>query len=358
MASFAEAFAALDDYRSVLMDAQQAEDATAASAVFSARGAFSAFATPLTNVHATGVGIRIRNGKIIENDFVLKVYVFDKQDLGNNTPSVTRGSFQGVGIDVEQLSVQMAFAKRKTAKKPQKGSAAALATTPAQHQQRRRPVVGGLQISPLGANFVGTLGCFVKRGSRLFALSNNHVMADTNQLPLGTSIVQSFGTNPADIFARLADFETIRFPSSAGGTPRNRIDAAIASVTDQTLVRTGTMFGIANYTPQLAAPRPAMLVTKSGRTTGVTQGRITAIRVNGIQVNYGTMQNPLIGTFDNCVQIVSTGGGSFSKPGDSGSAILESATGRPVALLFAGNSSSTTACDMSAVCARFNVVPA
>src|SRR5262245_16050249 len=99
MATFEEAFAALDDYRSSLMDAQQSEDVQAAVNVFSARGAFSAFSTPLSNVHATGVGVRIRNGRIIDNDFVLKVFVFDKQDLGTNTPTITRREFQGVGID-------------------------------------------------------------------------------------------------------------------------------------------------------------------------------------------------------------------------------------------------------------------
>jgi hypothetical protein len=101
-----------------------------------------------------------------------------------------------------------------------------------------------------------------------------------------------------------------------------------------------------------------MRVTKSGRTTGVTTGRITAIRVDGVTVNYGTLQNPVIGTFDNCVQIMGTTGRPFSDRGDSGSVILDASSGRPVALLFAGNGTSTTACDLTAVCTRFNVVPA
>lgn len=349
MASFSEAFAALDDYRLALLSEQHNESPLAARA-FSARGGLSAFATPLTNVHATGVGIRLRKGKIVEGDFVLKVYVFDKQDLGKQAPKITQNNFQGIGIDVEHLPVQRAL-KRRVAARP-------LATTPAQHQARRRPVVGGLQISPFGADFVGTLGCLVKRGTQLFALSNNHVLADTNTLPIGTQIVQSFGTNPADVFARLSAFEPIRFPQPGGVTPRNRIDAALAAITSTALVRTGTIFGINNYTPQLLAARPAMTVTKSGRTTGVTRGRITAIRVNGVTVNYGTLQNPIIGTFDNCVQVIGAPGQSFSRPGDSGSAILDSGSGRPVALLFAGDNTSTTACDLTAVCTRFNVVPA
>lgn len=351
MASFPEAFAALDDYRVTLLSAQQNENVATAAKAFAARGAFSAFATPLTNVHATGVGIRIRDGKVVDGDFVIKVYVFDKQDLGSRTPKVTQGNFQGIGIDVEHLPVQQAL-KRKAPARVQAG------TTPAQHQSRRRPIIGGIQISPSGANFVGTLGCLVRRGTQLFALSNNHVLADTNRLPIGTEIVQPFGAAAADVFARLADFDLIRFPDVGGVTPRNRMDAAIAAITSSKLVRRGTIFGIPNYTPQLLAARPAMRVTKSGRTTGVTTGRVTAIRVNGVTVNYGTQQNPIIGTFDNCVQIAGPAGQPFSAPGDSGSVILDAQSGRPVALLFAGNGFSTTACDLTAVCTRFNVVPA
>lgn len=351
MASFAEAFAALDEYRMALLDAQQNEDFSVAQAAFSARGGFSAFSTPLNNVHATGVGIRLRAGKIVENDFVIKVYVFDKQTLGKRTPKITEDDFQGIGIDVEHLPIQQALAGRG-------GSSSTMAgTTPAQHQQNHRPIFGGVQISPLGANFVGTLGCLVRRGTNLFALSNNHVLADTNRLPVGTSIVQPFGASVGDVFAALSDMEKIQFPSPGSTTPRNRMDAAIATVTDTRLVNTGKVFGISNYMPQLLAPRPNMQVTKSGRTTGVTKGVITAIRVNGITVNYGTRQSPIIATFDNCIQIAGSLGQSFSRPGDSGSAIIDQSSGRPVALLFAGDSISTTACDLAAVCTRFNVVP-
>jgi hypothetical protein len=349
MATFSEAFAALDEYRSAVQSARQNEDSSESTSAFAARGAFSAFATPLTNVHATGVGIRLRNEKIVEDDYVLKVYVFDKQELGARTPSITKGNFQGVGIDVEHLPVQLAL--------PRTGAIRALATTPDQHQDRRRPVVGGIQISPLGAEFVGTLGCLVRRGTQLFALSNNHVLADTNRLPIGTKIVQSFGSSDDDVFARLIDFEPIRFPNDVEDGPRNRMDAAIATIVAPNLVRRRTIFGVPNYTPELKAARPGMAVTKAGRTTAVTFGRITAIRVNGVAVDYGEPGHPVIATFDNCVQILGNAGQPFSRPGDSGSAILETASGKPVALLFAGDRRSTTACDMTAVCTRFNVVP-
>jgi hypothetical protein len=370
MATYAEVSTSLDDYRLALFDDQQNEDFRTAAAAFSAQGASSAFATPLNNVHATGLGVRIRRGKVFGSEFVIKIFVFEKMNLGLNTPKITGQDFQGIGIDVEHLPIQMALAKKKAKssktrvkrkpsrkKKSSATKSALAATTPAQHQARRRPVIGGLQISPFGASFVGTLGGLVRRGSQLFALSNNHVIADTNQLPIGTDIVQSFGVNLADVFARLSDFEPIRFPSPGGGTPRNRIDAGIAAVTSAGLVQTGTMFGIPNYTAQAATPIPGTGVTKSGRTTAVTTGTITATRVNGVRVNYGTLFSPIIATFDNCVEV--TGNfGPFSDSGDSGSFILESNTGRPVSLLFAGDGSTTTGCDFGEVLTRFNVVPA
>src|SRR6516162_619367 len=100
-----------------------------------------------------------------------------------------------------------------------------------------------------------------------------------------------------------------------------------------------------------------MAVNKAGRTTGVTSGLIRAIRVRGVQVNYGTRQNPIIATYDNAITITGAPNAPFSGPGDSGSIILDGPSGRPVALLFAGDGTTTTACDLATACARFGVHP-
>jgi hypothetical protein len=49
---------------------------------FATRGAFSAFAMPTGNVHATGVGIRSTGGRYFPEDNVLKLFVFDKVATG------------------------------------------------------------------------------------------------------------------------------------------------------------------------------------------------------------------------------------------------------------------------------------
>jgi hypothetical protein len=377
MAKYGDVLAVIKDFRNDLTqqiheetEAQFSGGAVALSA-FAARGGVSAFATPLSNVHATGVGVRMRNGQVVSDEFVIKVYVFDKQELGDMTPALTKNNYNGVEIDVEPLPIQLALATRKRASAAQKSaskgtkSAPATAASATPQRDRRRPIVGGISIAPLNQFFVGTLGCFLRRANagseQIFALSNNHVMADVNRLPIGTPIVQPgpevVPTNPGDIFAALSAFTPIQFPVSPVSPVVNRFDAAIALVSNFNLIRRRQIFGINNYTPRLLAPVPGMRVIKSGRTTGVTTGVIMATGVNNVQINYGTRTAPRIATFNDTIELVGDNG-PFSAPGDSGSVILERNSGRPVALLFAGDGRTTTACDLGGVCRQFQALPA
>jgi uncharacterized protein YwbE len=120
MAQYNDVLASLREYRNELEQQTQEEveikftEGDTTMSTFAARGGISAFATPLSNVHATGVGIRLKDGKIVKDDFVLKVYVFDKLELGNITPALTK-SFQGIAVDVEPLPIQLALAVKKAA---------------------------------------------------------------------------------------------------------------------------------------------------------------------------------------------------------------------------------------------------
>ena len=369
MANYNDVLGALREYRNELaqnvheeVEANFSDGAGMRS--FAARGGVSAFSTPLSNVHATGAGIRLRGGKIVKDDFVLKVYVFDKLDLGRSVPALTK-NFQGIEIDVEHLPIQLALAvatKRASAKK----AASKKATTIKQHRSRHRPIVGGVTISPLNESFVGTLGCFLQRTtngvSQVFALSNNHVMADTNRLAIGTPIVQPgpevVPTKPGDVFSALSSFIPLQFPQARIAPVVNVFDAAIAIVAEENLIKKGKLLGISKYVPKVGVAVPGMRVIKSGRTTGVTTGIVTATRVNGVQVNYGTNASPRIATFNDTIEIVSDNDAKpFSMPGDSGSVILDAATGQPVALLFAGDGHTTTACDFGGVCKQFQAFP-
>jgi hypothetical protein len=354
MASYNEVLGLLREYRNDLdrniqeeFNSQFTSEGTTVFATFSERGGVSAFSTPLSNVHATGVGVRLKEGKVVEGDFVLKVYVFDKFDLGHSTPPLTT-EYQGVTVDVESLPIQLAL------------------TSIRDHRKQQRPIPGGVSISPLNEAFVGTLGCFLEKsfgGTRqIFALSNNHVLADTNRLPIGTPVVQpgpEVGqTRLGDVFAALSAFIPLQFPRTRQDPVTNLYDAAIAIVAEEKLIRTGEILGIGKFNPKVGVAVPGMKVIKSGRTTGVTTGTVTATRVNGTQVNYGTRNAPRITTFNDTVQIISdVEGVPFSAPGDSGSVILDQDTLQPVALLFAGDGRTTTACDLGGVCRQFQAFP-
>jgi hypothetical protein len=361
MTTLGDVYAALPAFRVALQEKRLDEDLLSeamvhAASVTNLRTPFSANSSPVDNIHATGVGIRVRDGDIVPGEFVIKVYVFNKSDLGSNTPELTR-KFGDVDVDVEELPIQFALAKSTRTK------AARTAAVP-ENRSKHRPIVGGVSIAPVNEGFVGTLGCFVRRrvagSDQIFALSNNHVLADTNRLPLGTLIVQpgpeTGPSSPGDAFASLSEFIPIRFPTGRFSREANRFDAAIARVSDLKAIKQGTMLGI-DYDPKLSTPQPGMQVMKSGRTTGVTHGVITATGVNSVQVNYGTRTNPIIATFNDTIEVVGQGGNPFSLPGDSGSVILEKSSGKPVGLLFAGDGHTTTACNIAGVCRHFQVSP-
>src|SRR5262245_27341508 len=96
MASYGDVLASLRDFRNDLEQQTQEEMAAQFAPggepmrVFAAFEGTAAFSTPLANVHATGVGIRVRRGQVVPDEFVLKVYVFTKLPLGDQTPALTR----------------------------------------------------------------------------------------------------------------------------------------------------------------------------------------------------------------------------------------------------------------------------
>jgi len=54
---------------------------------------------------------------------------------------------------------------------------------------RWRPAPGGVSIGHQQVS-AGTLGCLVKRDGQVYILSNNHVLADSNNASIGSNILQ------------------------------------------------------------------------------------------------------------------------------------------------------------------------
>lgn len=208
----------------------------------------------------------------------------------------------------------------------------------------------------------GTLGALVKDGNgNEYILSNNHVLARSDQAAAGEPIIQP----------GLIDNKPACEPEGQGGneTPvgvlkgfvpvkssSTNVDAAIASVNSGAVNPAGAILelGAPQANGTLAAAPPGisssggrgesaslnMVVAKSGRTTGLTCAGISAVSLD-VQVSY----------YSNCAETVpyytktysnqiGIEGDHFSDAGDSGALIVDTADGEPVGLFFAGGVSN------------------
>jgi hypothetical protein len=236
-----------------------------------------------------------------------------------------------------------------------------------------RPLVCGLQIQNVddddrqrkagslqpGFIIIGTLGCFVLLADGSHAiLSNNHVLAGENRGLKGKDRILQPGNltfTAAQHVATLTDFIALSpSPNNArparGNVVFNAVDAAVARL-EQGMAFTQT------YLPARQQPAPQGLGTpmvgdkvfKIGRTTGLTNGTLTAV---------STVVGPIAYDPGNCwfnqqFEIVGDNGTMFSDHGDSGSAIV-STTGQVLGLLYAGNGTQTYACPIQTVLAALN----
>jgi hypothetical protein len=201
---------------------------------------------------------------------------------------------------------------------------------PGQLRQRTRPLVPGLSVAHPAVS-AGTLGGFVRLGGRLAVLSNSHVLAAAGAGAVGDAVLQpgpADGGTPADRVATL----TASAPFAARG---NRVDAAVATVDDGVGADPGAFPGgpLGATVPDGYEVEPDEEVEKVGRTTGHTRGRITAVEVDGVAVQY----DDGVHVFDDQIEIEGLSG-AFSAGGDSGSVIWRSGDRAPLALLFAGSS--------------------
>jgi hypothetical protein len=293
------------------------------------------------NVVATGIGYKETAGKKTSTLCIVcsvrkkvKAGQLSSQDL---VPTVV----DGMPTDVVETGVIRAF-------QPPTG--------------RFRPAPGGVSVGHVAIT-AGTLGCWVIKNGQKVILSNNHVLANSNDAEIGDPILQpgpfDGGSFPQDHIANLTQFAPISFEGEPSDCPfanavtsifnlgcrvinsntryrvakvqaaDNLVDAAIATplnaadVKDE-ILNIGAIQGTA--TGELG-----MAIKKSGRTTGFTTGEILQVEVTA-NVQYGGGR---IARFTD--QLLA---GAMSQGGDSGSAVLND-NNRLVGLLFAGSDTTT-----------------
>ena len=202
----------------------------------------------------------------------------------------------------------------------------------------------------------GTLGSLVQDSNgRQYLLSNNHVLARSDHAQIGDSIVQPGlidnnctpnGDGPGTVpVGALTAWLSMR-------SPQTNVDAAIAQVGSHTVDPTGSIleFGVRQPDGSLAAAPLGvsssggkgenaglqMRIAKSGRTTGLTCGHVTALDLD-VSVDYyrdcAETRPYLTKTFTNQIAV---SGDRFSDAGDSGSLLVDTTNAEPVGLFFAG----------------------
>lgn len=202
----------------------------------------------------------------------------------------------------------------------------------------------------------GTLGSLVKDDSgREYLLSNNHILARSDHASVGDTIVQpglidnnctpngdGSGTVPVGAL-------TAWLPLHSAQT---NADAAIAQIASHTVDSSGNIMELGSRLPDGSlAPAPPgvsstngkgesatlqLRVAKSGRTTGLTCGKVTALDLD-VAVDYyrdcAETKPYLTKTFTGQFAV---SGDRFSDAGDSGALMVDSANAEPVGLFFAG----------------------
>ena len=295
---------------------QQATEQLLISSERLARPTWAVRSDPDHNVVGVGVGRKVKRGRLLKRRCV-RIYVERKIPREALPPNfVLPDVIEGVETDIIETGRFRAHA------------------TGAQ-QKRQRPARPGCSIgfrfpdAPAGSLMAGTLGALVEADGVRYILSNNHVLANENALPIETLIFQpgllDGGSTATDSIARLARF----VPLTTNGN--NSVDCAIARLTDDNAVSPSILpkVGRLKSSDPIEAAE-GMRAEKTGRATGYTTGTVFDVSATvTVQFDLGML------TFADQI-LIRGDSGPFSDGGDSGSLVVDRGSGRATGLLIGG----------------------
>ncbi len=314
----------------------------------------------LNNVVGIGQGIKQKNGKMLKQKCITVL-------VKNKVPQKQLNSYEQVPQNIEEKETDVI----------EVGDVELLSQNNTR-LNKSRPAQPGVSIGHYKIT-AGTFGAVVKdkKTGQLLILSNNHVLANISdgrdgRAYKGDEILQpgSYdGGGERDIIAYLERFAPIynnevnergkasylsrgftrlitlfnNILSPSYRQKNNKIDGAVAKPKSEDIIEQEIIgIGKVNGTVQ---PKLGMKVIKSGRTTGVTSSIIKAVDVT-IKVRLSDNASTYFSD-----QILAD---SFSRPGDSGSLVVDK-NNRAVGLLFAGSKQSSIFNRIDNVCENLEI---
>ena len=173
----------------------------------------------------------------------------------------------------------------------------------------------------------GTLGAVVTKGGAFHILSNSHVLALSGSAKKGDAIIYpgdaDGGTIGKSVVAKLSGFKKFVL----GSDYVNRVDCAIAKPTADRLADLVSEIKGLSFPKGTIKPLRGMKVVKVSRTTGKTTGEVRDVHFRFTLDYEGEIGE--VGFLD---QVLCT---RYTEQGDSGSLVIDKATGRAVGLHFA-----------------------
>ena len=277
-------------------------------------------------VTGVDIGYKYQDGRRGEQ-VVLRVHLREKLARDLVDPAqLLPAEIDGVPLDVIQGHYT-----------PSGGGVLALAA----RRRRRDPVQPGLSISHhLGT--AGTIGAIVydRTDGAPCILSNQHVLAEAALAEAGDQILQpgriDGGRRDLDAIARLR-----RMHLGIRG------DAAIAALNQSRQTRTA-LYGSDIHIHQTRRAQVGDLAAKSGRSTGVTDGRVDG--VGRFKVRYGFQDHWIEGFKLRTRDRANPGDLELTRHGDSGAIWYDPVTQEGLGLHFAGEDNSAPAAEFALAC--------
>lgn len=263
-------------------------------------------------VTGVDVGLRLKGG-VVTREIALRVHVRRKWSRSRLPSTRTLpNSIEGIPLDVIEAHYGLHSCPDETLPR----------------RIFRDPLVGGISVGNADLAEFGTLGGFVKdEQDTNYILSCHHVLIAGGRSEVDIVLQPAPGqTAPPNRESKVAEV--------TAGILDKRMDAAVARLTTERRIRNdmmpiGAPTGIFDPIPRDRLPLP---VTKVGACTGVTRGLVDSVDLS-VKVEYpqGIIQ------LENQIHIIAdTPGGEFSRDGDSGALVVETATRRVIGLLCAG----------------------